>query len=261
MPLRQVPSEPSELRRKRLAKERQTCLRKKRKINDNDERRSDELGYLDNRITRHELGRMDQICIHCGAKFWMEERNRSSNRASPTLSICCAHGKVLLPRLIEPPSYLLNLYTSSEPDAISFRKNIRRYNNVLACTSFGANIEKFQGQGVSNFCIHGQVYHRIGPLLPEEGHTPAFAQLYIYDSVHENENRHNIMQELDKDILQNLLNMLDECNPYIQNFRHVRDLIQTNVSDEIFMIIHGDRTRNFRRYNTSMTSEVAAKNI
>ena len=49
--------------------------------------------------------------------------------------------------------------------------------------------------------------------------------LYIYDSVHENENRHNIMQELDENILQNLLNVLDECNPYIQNFHHVRDLI------------------------------------
>jgi hypothetical protein len=95
-------------------------------------------------------------------------------------------------------------------------------------------------------------------LLPEKGHTPAFAQLYIYDSVHENENHHKIMQKLDENILQNLLNMLDECNLYIQNFRHIRDLIQTNVSDEIFMIIHGDRTRDSRRYNTSMASEVAA---
>lgn len=110
----------------------------------------------------------------------MEEKNHSSNRASPTFSICCAHGKVLLPPLTEPPLYLLNLYTSSESDAISFRKNIRRYNNILACTSFGANIDTFQGQGVSNFRIHGQVYHRIGSLLPEEGHQPAFAQLYIH---------------------------------------------------------------------------------
>ena len=154
--------------------------------------------------------------------------------------------------------YLLNLYTSSASDAISFRKNIRCYNNILACTSLGANIDTFQGQGVSNFRIHGQVYHRIGPLLPEEGHLPAFAQLYIYDSVHENDNRHNIMQELDENILQNLLNVLDECNPYIQNFRHVRDLIQTNGSDEIFMVIHADRSQDSRRYNTPTASEVAA---
>src|SRR6266498_1215478 len=251
MPSRQEAVETPELRRKRLAKERQARFRKSDNSN---KRRMDELEC----ITRHDLGRIDQICIHCGAKFWMAEKDHSSNRTSPTFSICCAHGKVLLPPLTEPPSYLLNLYTSSTSDAISFRKNIRRYNNVLACTSFGANIDTFQGQGVSNFRIHGQVYHRIGPLLPEEGYPPAFAQLYIYNSVHENENRHNIMQELDEDILQNLLNMLDECNPYIQNFRHVRDLIQANGSNEIFMIIHADRTQDFRRYNTPTASEVAA---
>jgi len=140
-------------------------------------------------------------------------------------SICCAHGKVLLPRLLEPPPYLPNLYTSSECDIISFRKNIRSYNNVLACTSFGASIDIIPGQGISNFRIHGQVYHLIGPLLPKEGQQPAFAQLYIYDTEHENEHRNNVMQELDNGILQNLLEMLDECNPYVQNFRHIRDLI------------------------------------
>ncbi|GBB84444.1 hypothetical protein RclHR1_01100036 [Rhizophagus clarus] len=234
----QIPSgqeayEAPDLRQKKLAKERQVQFRKS---NNNERRISDELES----ILLHDLGQIDQICVHCGAKFWMEERDHSSNRASPTFSICCAHGKVLLPPLAEPPLYLLNLYTSSESDAISFRKNIRHYNSVLACTSFGANIDTFQGQGISNFCIHGQVYHQIGSLLPEEGHQPAFAQLYIYDSMHEIENRHNVIQELDKEILQNLLNMLDECNPYIKNFRHVRDLIQTNVSDDIFMVIYAD---------------------
>jgi len=94
--------------------------------------------------------------------------------------------------------------------------------------------------------------------LPEEGHRPAFAQLYIYNFIHELENHHNIMQELDVEILRNLLNMLDECNPYIQNFRHVRDLIQTNVSDKIFIIIHVDRTQDLRHYNAPTASEVAA---
>jgi hypothetical protein len=160
-------------------------------------------------MTRHELGR---------AKFWLEEKDCNSSCAFPKFSICCAHGKVLLPDLLEPPPYLLNLYTSLESDAVSFRKNIKRYNNVLACTSFGASIDTIPSQGISNFRIHGQVYHLIGPLLPEEGQRPAFAQLYIYDSEHENEYRNNVMQDLDNNILQNLLKMLDECNPYIQNF-------------------------------------------
>ncbi|GES88499.1 uncharacterized protein LOC112012066 [Rhizophagus clarus] len=251
----QEAAETPQLRQRRLTKERQTRFRKRQK---NNERGTDELGCVDNGITRHELGRMDQTCVHCGAKFWLEEKDHNSSHASPTFSFCCAHGKVLLPHLHEPPPYLLNLYTSSECDAISFHKNIRRYNNVLACTSFGASIDTIPGQGISNFRIHGQVYHLIGSLLPEEGQQPAFAQLYIYDSEHENEHRNNVIQELDNEILQNLLKMLDECNPYIQNFRHIRDLIKTNTPGEIFMIIHGDRTRDPHHYNAPTASEVAA---
>ncbi|PKY52677.1 hypothetical protein RhiirA4_326788, partial [Rhizophagus irregularis] len=176
--------------RKRLNKERQSHYRKKQKINYN-------AG-----IKRYELGRMDQMCIHCGGKFWINERNQKSSQASPSFTICCAGGKVNLPPLLKPPSYLLDLYTLPGPIPNSFRKNIRAYNNLLACTSFGANIdERFQRQGISNFQIHGQVYHRIGSLLPEVGHSPMFAQLYIYDTEHENENRQSIIQDLNNDIL------------------------------------------------------------
>src|SRR5438105_2960695 len=66
------------------------------------------------------------------------------------------------------------------------------------------------------------------------------------------------MQEMDNNILQNLLNMLNRYNSYIRNFYHVRNLIQINVSDEIFMIIHSNRTQVSCRYNTPTTSEVAA---
>ena len=177
---------------------------------------------------------MDQICIHCGAKFWIDDKDHNSSQASPSFAICCVGGKVSLPPLLKPPSYILDLYTSSSSDAALFRKNIRGYNNILACTSFGANIdERFQGQGVSNFRIHGQVYHRIGSLLPENEHFPAFAQLYIYDTEHENENRQSIMQDLNNDILLNLQNMLDECNPYIRSFCQVRDIILSNATSQI----------------------------
>ena len=120
----------------------------------------------------------------------------------------------------KPPPYLMNLYTSSESEANSFRRNVRSYNSLLACTSFGANVnDEFQGRGVSNFSIHGQIYHLIGPLLPEEGQVPRFAQLYIYDTEHEIRNRLSLMQNLDVTILQNLQNMLNMVNPYIHVFR------------------------------------------
>ena len=146
---------------------------------------------------RHDLGRMDQLCLHCNAKFWMGEKDINSSQASPTFAVCCAGGKVKLPPLLIPPPYLMELYTSSGPEPNSFRRDIRAYNNLLAFTSFGANVnDEFQRRGVSNFTIHGQVYHLIGPLIPEEGQPPVFSQLYIYDTENETRNRLNIMSNL-----------------------------------------------------------------
>ncbi|RIA79292.1 hypothetical protein C1645_841042 [Glomus cerebriforme] len=105
-------------------------------------------------------------------------------------------------------------------DAISFRKNIRAYNGILACSSFGANIDgSFQGQGVSNFKIHGQIYHRIGSLLPDE-------ELAVYVG-------------------------------YLQPI--VRDLFWNDgASAKILMRIYCDRSHDARRYNAPAASDVAA---
>src|SRR5262249_23148295 len=161
--------------KRRLKNERQAAYRKRQKTTNTE---------------RHELGRMDQICVHCGAKFWMDEKDQSSSRASPSFSVCCAGGKVRLPSLLRPPPYLMNLYTSLESEADTFRRNARSYNSLLACTSFGADVnEEFQRIGISNFTVHSQIYHFIGSLLPNEGQAPKFAQLYIYDTKNEMKNR------------------------------------------------------------------------
>src|SRR5947207_7069368 len=93
-----------------------------------------------NNIKHYELGRMDQICVYCGAKFWIEERNHGSNQTSSAFAVCCAGGKVSLPALLEPPSYLIDLYTSPGPISNSFHKNIRAYNNPIK----NSNTEKIQ---------------------------------------------------------------------------------------------------------------------
>ena len=135
--------------RKRLFKERQTRYRKRQK-NDNIERTARVRQHSE--IVRHKLERIDQICSHCNAKFWIDERDCNSSQRSPTFAICYADGKVHLPPLLKSLSYLIDLYTLSEPNINSFCKNIRGYNSVLACTSLGANVNKeFQRQDVSNF--------------------------------------------------------------------------------------------------------------
>ncbi|RIB16160.1 hypothetical protein C2G38_2190748 [Gigaspora rosea] len=50
----------------------------------------------------HDIGRMDQTCRYCNAKFWMIEKNQNSGYAAPKFSLCCTNGKVQLPPLLEP---------------------------------------------------------------------------------------------------------------------------------------------------------------
>ncbi|CAB5188309.1 unnamed protein product [Rhizophagus irregularis] len=53
--------------------------------------------------------------------------------------------------------------------------------------------------------------------------------------------------------------MLDTYNPYIQNFRQVRDLLQNDAdSADISMRIYCDRSNDARRYNGPAASDVAA---
>lgn len=247
-----------EQRKKRLNSERQAIYKKKQKINRRTNLNSTINRQSNTSTKRHELGRMDQICVHCGAKFWMEEKDQCSSQTSPSFSVCCVGGKVRLPPLLKPPSYLMDLYTSLNSEANTFCRNTRSYNSLLACTSFGADVnEEFQRNGVSNFSVHGQVYHFIGSLLPNEGQAPKFAQLYIYDTENEMRNRLNVMEDLDATILQNLQDMLDTVNPYIRVFRQVRDIMQTSETSNVSMIIHGDRTKGLSRYGAPTSSDVA----
>ena len=62
---------------------------------------------------------------------------------------------------------------------------------MFSFTSFGANIQSEikNSNGPHIFKISGQVYHLMGSLIPPKDESPKFAQLYIYDTEHELENR------------------------------------------------------------------------
>ena len=63
---------------------------------------------------------------------------------------------------------------------------------MFAFTSMGGKVDDSinkKGRGPYVFRLHGQTYHKIGSLLPEPGAPPKFAQLYIYDTENETENR------------------------------------------------------------------------
>lgn len=72
-----------------------------------------------------------------------------------------------------------------------YLENIHSYNSMFALTSMGGKIDRRLNNGSSKpvFRLHGQNYHSIGSLMPQEGSLPKFAQLYIYDTENEITNR------------------------------------------------------------------------
>nr|GEX59345.1 DNA helicase [Tanacetum cinerariifolium] len=172
------------------------------------------------------LGQCTRVCWHCGAMFWECENVSSASHISQFgYNKCCYGGRIILRPPPEYPQYIKELYEDAH-----FIENIRAYNQMFSMTSLGANIDKSinNGKGRYVFRISCQLYHWIGSLCPEEGQSPRFLQLYIYDTINEVKNRlshftDDHQSELKKEIVEGLINFLDNHNALVQLFRTARN--------------------------------------
>ncbi|KAI5440250.1 hypothetical protein KIW84_025541 [Lathyrus oleraceus] len=173
-------------------------------------------------------------------------------------------GKVQLPLLKPAPKVLQHLLFDNEScESKKFQQQIRMYNVMFAFTSPGAKVDnRFNnGRCPPNFRIQGQSCHRIGSMLPMPGQNPRFAQLYVYDTENEIENRmHGFSSKsgVDVNIVRKISEMLYEHNVHAQSFRMARDrLCEEGVSDLKLRLI-SERRNDGRIYNQPTVAEVAA---
>jgi len=110
----------------------------------------------------------------------------------------------------------------------------------------GVHVDKSinTGDGPYVFRINGVVHHRIGSLLPAPGNRPEYAQLYIYDTANEIQNRLNIFSaessdQPDAQIVGALIQMLNENNPLVHKFRMARDRLLSPVAPDIAIRLAG----------------------
>jgi hypothetical protein len=145
-------------------------------------------------------------------------------------------------------------------------KSIRQYNCLFAFTSMGANIDRSMndGRGPPVFKISGQIHHRIGALVPRDGQSPKFIQLYVYDTANEIQNRiaslaHDDSREpdLDPNIIQSLASMLDQHNQFAQLFRMARDKLADGNSEEFVIQIVGPKEGESAQYSLPTTDQLA----
>ncbi|XP_050154244.1 uncharacterized protein LOC126628552 [Malus sylvestris] len=199
-------------------------------------------------------------CQYCSALFWSTEQRvtNASSGSTPQFTACCMSQKVTFPRIKPTPAYLDHLLNpKNSPSCLTFKTNVRSYNSMMAVTSMGAKVDALinKGRGPYVFKINGQVHHLMGSLLPTEGETPKFAQLYIHDTQNEVSNRiscfggSKIVETHDQDVVHGLIKMLDEHNEVVQLFRIARDKIDEGSTTHLRLRLYGAQGNHDAQYN------------
>ncbi|ONL99944.1 Retrotransposon-like protein [Zea mays] len=130
----------------------------------------------------------------------------------------------------------------------------------------GAQIDNSvnDGHGPPLFKICGHVHHRIGSLLPPDGSSPKFIQLYIYDTANEIQNRMNSLGNDDRNdggldlvVVNGLIKMIDDHNPFAKKFRMVRDRLADKESEDFIIRLIGVKEGDPVQYNLPTTDQLA----
>ncbi|KAL4573437.1 hypothetical protein LXL04_020243 [Taraxacum kok-saghyz] len=213
-----------------------------------------------------------RICQHRTAMVWYEERTvKHYAPRIPKFSICHSDGKIKVPLLNNAPQPLLNLmdYRGGRRSKV-FRNYIKALNAMFSFTSTGGRLnDNFNsGGGPYTFLLSGHNYHRIGTLLPTHADgRPRFAQLYVYDTENEVDNRIYSIQNFTPssgdevifcDILRELIEMLDRHNSLVQAFRMERERFFESTMQLVRLRLIGSRTTDGRLTNLPVVSEIAA---
>lgn len=194
-----------------------------------------------------DIGKMDKVCGHCDARTFRNE----------TPGMCCANGKVKLPILNPPPEPLLSLLSGNSSESKHFLQNIRKYNSAFQMTSFGAH-KVVQDQYMLTFKIQGQIYHRLGSLLPVPDDEHKFLQIYFMgDDDVQVDQRCSISPGTKHQIISSLQSFLHQHNSLIKLFK---TSIENLPADNYAIHIRADKTpvgQHAGRYNAPTTNEVA----
>jgi len=111
--------------------------------------------------------------------------------------------------------------------------------------------------------IQGKLIHLMGPLLPNEGQAPKFAQIYLHDPEHDEEANadirlghmrlpaHTTSAEVSKlrIMLRSLQRRLRACNPYIKDFKMAVELQDPKMWTLVIYPNKRPSGEHERRYN------------
>ena len=102
-------------------------------------------------------------------------------------------------------------------------------------------------------------------MIPEEGNRPQYAQLYIYDTANEVQNRLAIHSSdagrdsgADAQIVDSLISLFNRCNPLVKQFRMARDRLLSPTAPDVRIKLYGSSDTSADRYSLPAVNELAA---
>jgi hypothetical protein len=189
------------------------------------------------------LPNMTMVCSDCNALMFPFETHRKKPDGQETFSLCCNYGNVSLPSFRDPPQLLQDLLTSERSESKAFRLNIRSYNSLLSMASrniTGKQTDFGNSRGPFVFKISGSMFHLTPNVLPDPGQKPKFAQIYVYDSELQVDarlkNSHQ-PKKINKKVLENLQNMLKDCNFYVQRYQAAADIFASRPTEDLRLVM------------------------
>lgn len=216
-------------------------------------------------VISSKIGPLAIVCSHCKALRFRSE--------APGL--CCASGKVKLPRLRPPPEPLWTLVSGTGGESTQFLQNIQQYNNCFQMTSFGAtNIIRGSFMPTFKVCpqslsqhhknintliqIQGQIYHRVGALLPPPDGDYQFMQMYFMgNTANEVDQRCAHNPSTRRPIVERLQTFLHRHNRLVALFKTALEQMPT---DNHRIVIRADKApagEHSGRFNAPTINEVA----
>lgn len=130
------------------------------------------------------------ICAGCEADILQSEVISVQGRRYGRY--CCLHGQVALRPLRcsqdEGMGNLMRQTFLTRPERLSSASLVRRHGRLLN-SSFAMSCQAVRcrpmlTRGMQSYVVNTRIAHFLGSLLPDENEQPQFAQLYVYDAMH-----------------------------------------------------------------------------
>ncbi len=96
-------------------------------------------------------------------------------------------------------------------------------------------------------------------MCPVEGQRPQFAQLYTHDTESKHKNHYVVMPSFDPTMLDRLLTMMYNINPYVKVFKMAKDMMAIEGAPiDLKLRLIASQTKDVHRCNVLIADEVIA---